>query len=250
MSTAAVEPTRFTPASADVSAGALRRLYLFFWSPGALFTTLRTSPRVAVPLFIGCVLSVAVAIGMLPLVMSVASHSMPEGLPSAQVEAYSHQIAIAQKISLCFVPVVLLIKTLVSAFVLMMLTIVVVGDGGFKKIFAMLSYTNLIMMLQGGCALLVLKLRGIEQIARPGDLQVQLGVDLFIHAQSAALNSVLNAVNLFEMWYVFLLVIGIRCLFDCSKVKAAFIGITYWAMAIAIQVAMAVLGHNAATGPR
>ena len=250
MSTAAVEPTRLTPVSADVSPGSLKRLYLFFWSPGELFTTLRNSPRAVVPLSIGSVLSVGLAFAMLPLVLSVASHSMPEGLPAAQVEAFRHQIEVGQRISLGFVPVILVIKTLVSAFVLTMLTIVVIGDGGFKKIFAMLSYTNLIMILEGGCALLVLKLRGIEQVGRPADLQVQLGLDLFIHTQSAALNSVLNAVNLFEIWYVCLLAIGIGCLFDCSKRKAACVGITYWGMAVAIQVAMAVLGNSAATGSR
>ena len=250
MSTAAIEPNQFVPASVLVSPGPIRRLYLFFWSPGELFMILRERPNVIVPLLIACILSVALTFAMSPLVLKVAAHSLPEGLPATQVETFYHQIEIGQRISLFFVPVILLVKTLFSALVLTMLTIIVAGDGTFKKILSLLSYTNLIMVLQGACALLVLNLRGIEQIARPADLQVQLGMDLFINTQSVALNSVLNAVNLFEIWYVSLLVIAIGCLFNCSKKKAATIGITYWTMTVAVQVALAVLGNNAVAGTR
>jgi hypothetical protein len=250
MSSAVIEPNQSVSASLPAVPGPLRRLYLFFWSPGELFSTLRESPNVVVPLLIVCVLSVALSLAMSPLVIKVAAHSLPEGLPAAQVESFHHQIELGQRISVLLLPVILLIKTLFAALVLTMLAIVIAGDGSFKKTFSVLSYTSIIMVLEGGCALLVLYLRGTDQIAKPADLQVQLGLDLFINTQNAALNAALNAVNLFEIWYVSLLVIAVGCLFKCSKKRAATIAITYWTMTVAVQVAIAILGNAAGTGAR
>lgn len=250
MSTAAIEPNRLVPASASVHPGPLKRFHLFLWSPGELFNSLRDRPNVILPLLIASILSVALSFSMMPLVMKVATNSLPEGLPAGQIETFYRQIEIGQRISLCLVPIILLVKTLFSALVLTMLTIVVAGEAGFKKIFSLLSYTNLIMVLEGFFALLILNLRGVEQIARPADLQVRLGLDVFINTGSVALNSALNAVNLFEIWYVSLLVIAIGCSFKCSKKKAATIGITYWAMTVAVQVAIAVLGNNVSAAAR
>lgn len=89
---------------------------------------------------------------------------------------------------------------------------------------------------------MILKLKGVEAIESPYDLQPPIGLNLIFDTDSAPLNTLLESVNLFEIWYVILLGLGISIIFDFSKKLAMGIAITYWIFSVGVQVGLAAIG--------
>jgi Yip1 domain len=225
----------------------LGRMFLLLWAPGDLFKSLRRRPEWLTPFLAVSLMSLLLAWGGAPYALRAAESVLPPGTPAEQSELLRRQIILGQKLNLALTPLLLLVKSLVAALVLTLLTVVVSGRGDYRRAFSALSHLNLIPLLSSAFALLVLRLRGLERIGSPLDLEVPLGLNLLIGTRHATLEAVLNVVNFFELWYLGLLVLAVRALTGCSRVEAALIGGTYWGLSVALQVTVTLLGRDALT---
>ncbi len=91
----------------------------------------------------------------------------------------------------------------------------VLGKGSaadFRRLFSAVAYAEVVFVAMSVLTVLILYAKGIETIERPVDLIVFRGLDYFLHDQtpSKILPGFLSSINIFSVWYVYLLATGMR----------------------------------------
>ena len=78
-------------------------------------------------------------------------------------------------------------------------------------------------------------LRGIEDVQAPSDLEVPLGVNLFLASNNPVLFGLLGSLNPFELWFVSLLSVGIARVHSISIPMGFLIAAPLWLGGITVQ---------------
>jgi hypothetical protein len=150
-------------------------------------------------------------------------------------------------IGLLFVPVTLLFKWLLLALFLYYSAILLNAQGiNFKTVFTVVVYSECIILLMGIINLLLLYVRGINSINNMTDLQVIVGLDYFIadKPHNIPLFTFLSNFNVFSIWYVATLAIGVSVVTNFSKLKSVILVSSIWLLGVGMQVALAMLSAS------
>jgi hypothetical protein len=117
----------------------------------------------------------------------------------------------------------------------------------FKQVYAALVFSEMILVLMGVINILLLYIKGIESIQNITDLQAIVGLDYFLSDKAAdpPLFTFLNSVNIFNIWYVATLSIGLSVITGFSKLKSAVLVSAVWLLGVGFQVALAAISSNA-----
>ena len=94
--------------------------------------------------------------------------------------------------------------------------------------------------------LLLLHVKGAGSIHHITDLQAIIGLDFLMEDKTSDLATftVLNAVHIFNIWYIVVLSIGLRVMSGLGNIKSAILVTSVWLLGVGFQVAMAVLSAN------
>lgn len=225
----------------------LSRLGLFLFTPSKYFASLGEPPYWFAPFVVCAVTMILTAWGTLPFVLRGLEAAIPAGIPPDRLETVLHHVQTGQYLGLILSPLILLLKLTLGAVFLTTLCQLVLVEGEFRRVFSLVVHVMPFSALQALHSVLVLRIRGLETVRSPMDVQVSLGLNLIIRNSSPAIEALLQNINLYEILAFSYLVIGIRTFFHCRRATAASIGVIYWVVGTALVMAMSVIAKDLQT---
>ena len=218
-----------------------KRLALTIWMPTVAFEDIRENPT-----FLGAFIliglgSVVVAYAMLPVFQKIYLLSVTESLNPGQLERLYRY----QKTMRYVYPVGTLIGILffwfISAFLIWLIVQVFECRGRFKSIFSVISHASITSLISSILIAAIFYFKASKGLTDLSNLEIKLGADLFISGTvHPALQIVLANLNPFTFWYYALLTIGIATVCEeCSRVRAAGVVGTFWAISMAFSAGIA-----------
>lgn len=223
--------------------GAVLDLVRVLFSPTEVFERLREKPVWFVP---ALALSVLITIlNYLALPFRMASMAPQLAKAAAQNPNAPAQIEKIQQIAVFASPIFVLLLLLVVAGVLWLLVMLLAGgDGKYKTLLSVATYTALPSLLLQVAGLVVLKMKGVESVSSPLDLQPPLGLNLIAPNVSGFLSGILAGINPFTIWGMVLTAIGIHVTHKTSK------GSAYTVAIVAMLLGVLLGGAGAAIAGR
>ncbi len=225
---------------------AVRNLLDILATPTEVFTRVKEKPDWFWAFACISVLSIAMAFFTLPLSKRIAMIAL-EGTGTLDETQIQKAISLSERlqyIGLLAIPVLFLLRWTILASVLYFSAILLgAQELQFKKVFSVLVYAETILLLVAVINILLLHIKGVESILHPTDLQAIVGLDILMRDRRANLPlfTLLNSINVFSLWYVATLSIGVSVITNFSKLKSAVIVSSVWLLAIGFQVALAAI---------
>lgn len=216
----------YTPVLTDAA-----RLARVPFSPGAVFEELKQKPSFLMPWL---VLSVPFAVLTLlsgpfqARVMRQAAEQAGRPLPPF--------LDWLPYISAAMSPVTVLMMAALAALVLWVVMMATGEDVPYEKVLTVAIFSWSVGLIQQALTLAVLYMRGLEAIQGPLDVQVSLGLDLLLPAESGVsplVRAMLAGIGPLQVWAMTIVAVGLMVLAGASKGRA-------WAAA-AIQLLIGVL---------
>ena len=174
--------------------------------PTPVFERVREKPRFLAPYVVLAAVQLVIGVINLPylkagITASMAGRDIPAGSPDPANFAFIGVVA---------VPIVLVIVFLLSALILWVLVSIFGGEGKFATLLSVTTYASVpAVILLSIIGSVVLRLKGVEAMTSPQDLQPALGLDLLAPSVTGFLGAVLKAINPFSIWGLVLTAIGI-----------------------------------------
>ena len=223
--------------------GWFRGLVAIVTSPRTSFEIIRrNSPWLGVLILLqASTISLALLSSSFGLQMQRAQ--LTETLPGQpdQVEALIAQteqvMAAARWIAAGGGAVVTAIVLLVQAVFVWLLAIAFQGRPRFRQALSLMAHVSVIAHLRNWANLGLLHLRDPSAIRSPQDLQVPMGIDLFLAGDNAALNAVWASINPFTIWLLALLGLGAAAVLGLSQRQGLMLAGIYWAATTALTAA-------------
>ncbi|MFQ6084389.1 MAG: YIP1 family protein [Candidatus Aminicenantia bacterium] len=212
------------------------------FSPTKAFKKINRKPKWLIVFLTIGVGTMIISYLTLPFVVQVATLSIPPDISPNEAENVLNTMKPMRVIGIFLSPLFLLIGFLIIA-VILWLIVQLFSEVDFKRIFSIVVHCGIITFLGSVLTLIILQLRGLRSIKSAADVQVSLGLDIFLRNPdlSLAFKTFLSNINVFSIWWIVLITLGISITSKISKTKSAFIAIFFWLFSTAIQIGLASL---------
>lgn len=202
-------------------------------APSEVYNDLNETPRWRMPLFFLLLLSPAIGLLNIPAAIEPLRKIYQENFDTRTAEialqTSTHYLTI---IHLTFKPISSIFRWVILSAVLLLITTHFSNKNQikFKKIFSCVSYTEIIFYLMEIITILVIYMRGIDQIKNSSDMIVFKGINYFIdkNAIPDSIYTALNQINPFSLWYIATLARGIQIISDIKYLKSFFLAFISW----------------------
>ena len=173
----------------------------------------------------------------LPFMMKITKLSISSYISPDEAEKVLETAKRMQIMGIFSSPLLLLIGFLIVALVIW-LAVNLFSEVDFKRIFSMVVYCGIIPFFSSVLSLIILEIRGLQSIENAMDIQVSLGLDIFLPKSdlSLPLKMVLSNINVFSIWWVVLIGLGISVISKISKFKSFFIAGFFWLVSNIIKI--------------
>ena len=208
-----------------------------FVNPGALFTRLRERPNWLLPFLILAVFGMASYYFLFPYLAKASVLAIPENTPPQQAEAMRQFWAGSPKWSLLIAPLGIAFLGVLYSAILLGVIAITGKKARFVSLFAAEMFAMLVTIPSGILTALVVYLRGLDNVNSMMDVQWTIGPAAFIPTESKALFAALSRLNLFEIWYVVLMVIAVEKIAGLKRGTAATIVVGVWILGSIVTVA-------------
>jgi hypothetical protein len=230
-----------SPSSQPEPVSPVRGLIDVFANPAALFERLRDRPDWLIPLVVGCVVMLVVQYFMHPYTSRATLGMITDSTPPQMAQALREAANKPPDWKLIFQPISYGVICLIGAGILTGLAAMFTAKGRFKPIFSAFVYAKLVVLPAMLIALLIVTMRGLDQVNSMMDVLPTIGPAIFV-SDNKLLFNILTQINLFEAWYVVLLVIAIQKITGAKRgTSIAVVGV-YWVIGAATQIGMLMLG--------
>ncbi len=176
---------------------------------------------------------------------------MMPGQPD-QVEALMAQaeqsMAVTRSIAAGGAALLTAIVLLVQAVFVWLLAIAFQGRPRFGQALSLMAHVGVIALLRNWANFGLLHFRDLSAIRSPRDLQVPMGIDLFLAGDSAALNAVWASINPFTIWLLALLGLGAAAVLGLSQRQGFTLAGIYWAATTTLSAAAAGVASRLTPG--
>ena len=154
------------------------------------------------------------------------------GLTAEQLES---QVEITDKLAIIGViaaPLVVLLIYVILAALCNVTANLVSGKSSFKKMLSLLSFTSFVGLIEQGLKMLILHMRGIENITSRDDLySVSFSLTRFIESDGI-LRAVLESFSIFQIWFLILFTIGVSVVYEIDRKTAIVPTIVVWVLGV------------------
>lgn len=177
-----------------------------------------------------------------PFMMHAQAASLPSDMSLQQFESGLKFVQRYQIIGIVLSPLFLIIKFIFTSAILWLI-IQLFSEVDFKRMFSVVVHCGVILFLGSIITFIILKLRGLQSIKSAADVQVSLGLDLFLRNPdlNLPLKAFLSNINVFSVWWIILISLGISIIAKISRTKATLITTFFWLFGTAIQIGIASL---------
>lgn len=143
-------------------------------------------------------------------------------------------------ISLVMTPIITLVIASIAALVLWVTTSLMGGEGRFKQMLSVHIHAWGPFLLQQFVMFAVLKMRGLDQINGPRDMQVGLGLDLLLPAETEGfVRGLAMGFNPFSIWGLVITAVGLQVMPGMEKGRAWTVAIIAFAVSLAVGAVLA-----------
>lgn len=225
----------------------LSNLINIFAAPTEVFQNIKTSPKWFITFVVIAIVSIIYSYLMFPFMQIILEQTLQVQMDDQRVQQTLSAMKISQIIGLLLALVPLLIKWLFISLLLYYGAILLNAQQiKFKPVFSTVVHSEFILLLMGVINLLIVYINGVESINGPTDLNAIIGLDYFLTDRSSNLPlfTFLNSFNIFSIWYVSVLAIGIFIVAEISKLKSAILASSIWFIIVGIQVGFVMLSES------
>ena len=180
------------------------------------------------------VIAIAIAViswFQIPVNQQVMSFN-ERGVSAEQLE---QQMEMAQKfgfVGVIVAPIIVLLVYVILAALCNVAANLVSGRSSFKKMLSLLSFTGLIGLIEQGLKLLIIHMKGIENLASRDDLYaVSFSLTRFIESDGI-LRAVLESLSIFGIWWLIIFTIGVSVVYQTSRKAALVPAAVAWVLGV------------------
>ena len=184
--------------------------------PTAVFNRINERPRVLIPWLVLGVFLIVLAILVQPY-QSAAFEAFKATLTPEQVAKMGNRGAGGGAVGFVLYPVLVFIGVAAGTGLLWIGVSLTGTQARYKTLLSVLTYSCVTYVLFSIVAVLVLKVRGIQAITGFEDVRAPLGLDLLVPGAGLFAGTVLNGINLFSVWGVWLTGTGISTTHKTSR---------------------------------
>lgn len=204
--------------------------------PVATFGDISERPDYLTPILLMVLTSVIAASVVTPIALEKAFEEMPAEVPQiARTLGYIMGI-----ISGVVMPLVIWI---ITAALIHFFAGILGGEGEFKPLLSVLGYAGIPNYIKSVVMAIYV---GIS-----GNFQPKLGLDIFLKSEnpvSNVLSVILSNVEIFNLWYIVLAIVGVSVAEKMPRKRAAIAFAIWWIIITAIQMVFALLRGVMPTG--
>jgi hypothetical protein len=211
-----------------------------FVNPSALFGRLRDRPDWLIPLLVGAVFMLVFQYFLHPYTSRAVLGMITDSTPPQAAQAMRESATKPVGWTIIFQPISYALFCLIGAGVLTGLTAMLTTAAKFKQIFSAFCYAKLLMIPAMLLSLLVVSLRGVDSVNSMMDIMWSIGPAMFV-TENKFLFNVLSQINLFEAWYVVLLVIAVQKITGAKRGSSITAVAVYWVIGAATQIGLLML---------
>jgi hypothetical protein len=235
----ATSSSSLTPQPEPVSP--VKGLIEVFANPSALFARLRDRPDWLIPLLVGAAFTLIFQYFLHPYTSRAVLGMITDSTPPQAAQAMRESATKPAGWTIIFQPISYVVICLIGAGILSGLAAMFTASAKFKQIFSAFCYAKLVMIPAMVLSFVVVSLRGVDAVNGMMDILWSLGPAMFV-TENKFLFNVLTQINLFEAWYVVLLVIAVQKISGAKRGTAITAVAVYWVIGAATQIGMLMMG--------
>lgn len=170
---------------------------------------------------------------------------------SASPDQISASLAVmwrVQRWSLAAVPLLLFVKWLLCAAMLWLVAQLCLASLTFARGLGIVAYSYLPVFLRDATMLFILWMRGAGALDHPEALNVAIGLNLLFPQLPLPWSALAGNFNLFELWYLMLMILGISAAAAVRRRVALAIVLPGWLVTLFIQFCLVSLGLSMRSG--
>jgi Yip1-like protein len=208
--------------------------------PAAVFTRIKERPRILAPWIVFSIALIVISILMRPY-QQAAMDAFKATLTPAQATRMGSSGTGGGIVGLVLTPLGVLLFLGIGAGMLWIGVTLTGTQAQFKTLFSVLAYSCMTYLLFAVVGIAVLAVRGRASITSFADVRAPLGLDLLVPNASLYLGTVLNAINPFAIWGVWLTGTGVSITHGTSRGTSIFVTAVVYFIAILIIAAPTLL---------
>jgi hypothetical protein len=193
--------------------GAVLDSFNVLHEPTAVFARVKARPRILVPWLVISVFLIVFSYFFRPF-QNAAMETFKASLPPEQAAKMGGGNSI---FGLLVVPVFFLLGLAVASGILALGVTMTGAQARYKTLMSVLAYSCTTYAMSAIVVLAVLMTRGVTQVVDFGDLRAPIGLDVLAPGVGLYLGSVLNSINPFAVWGVWLVGTGISVTHGVSR---------------------------------
>ena len=222
-------------------ANQLRLSHRFLWSPGNALAGFEDANPFAVPFIMASATGILFQLLSLPFVNQLTQNSFPSAISEQQVSENLRLIRRSQVWGAALSPIPLSLKWVCVAGMIFTVLQVMGAKMSYRRTLSLVAFSSFFISLELPIVWVILLLRGVENIKAPVDLMPPIGLNILFPNADVGLYALLNNMNLFEMWYVGILISGVAYFNRFSIRRAALFIVPVWLFLVGLQVSFTVL---------
>ena len=212
--------------------------------PSELFYRIKENPQwVSVFLFIS-IFSIVVSFSAIPYSNYLVKTTLSSNLDDTNSTQTVETIQKVKYLGLLFIPFMRIFKWAIFGTAIYYAAILINSkEIKYKQIIAVLAYSETILLMMAIVNTALLYTKEITTITNTMDINTIVGLDVFLSNkyESKSLYTFLNNFNVFTIWYLISVSIGIGIMSNLSKLKSSMIVFGIWFTGLLFQVAIVAL---------
>jgi hypothetical protein len=185
----------------------------------------------------------------MPLSVNWAREQMlAAGAPQAQIEAGLAMIWRMQRWAVLIVPLLLLAKWLGLAVPLWLTAQLATMEIEFSSVIRVVSFAYVPVLFRDAVVLFILWARSAAAIHGTDAMNVAIGLNLLVPGLPLPWSALAGHINLFELWFVFLLALGTSKAAAMRLQTGWAVVLPTWALVLCLQFGMVALGTSMRAG--
>jgi len=221
------------------------RMMAFFQvlpAPEAAFARDLRGPSFLIPLLILSLAFTLLSVAQSPIHLQWARHQMEStGTSPEQVSAALDLLRRSSAWSFVGVPLFLLAHWMLYALLLWLAAQALLDLLEFQQALTIVAFSYLPILFRDGVVSLVLFLRSDEALLRTDGLNVALGLNLLFPRIPLPWSTLAASVNLFEVWFILLLVVGVAKMTRSQWLRALAVVFPCWIFVTLLKLAFVLL---------
>lgn len=221
-----------------------RVLWLVAMSPAKGFSAIAERPSWLLVFLLVFSLNAAYSVPMLPLVTQAALGEAAARMNPATGDSearISGQVRAGQMVGIVVSPAFLLAKWFGVAVAFWAAVTIIGGSVSLRAMFSLAAHANLPLIIGYFVGIQMMILRGPGGITGLTDLRPRLGLNAVMPGATPAADVWLGSVSPPDIWFVFLLIIGLERVAQLPRRLAVVLAAGYWLVSVALQARFATL---------